>query len=93
MVERIAECVAESVAEHIGDRRRVGDGRKMVVDLGRTSEMVAWVYDVCLELPIMSGCMECTSKKCRAHYCQQVCMLDCFLYISLHTRQQRFHDK
>ena len=41
MVKRIAECVAESVAEHIGDRRRVGDGRKMVVDLGRTSEMVA----------------------------------------------------
>ena len=43
IAESVAECIAECVAEHIGDRRRVRDGRRMVVDLGRTSEMVAWV--------------------------------------------------
>ena len=37
MVERIAE----SVAEHIGDCRMVGDGSRKVVDLGRGSERVA----------------------------------------------------
>ena len=46
MVDRIAE----SVTEHIGDRRRVREGRRMViddrrkvVDLGRRSERVTWV--------------------------------------------------
>ena len=43
IAESVAESIAECVAEYIGDHRRVGDGRKMVVDLGRTSEMVAWV--------------------------------------------------
>ena len=46
MVDRIAE----SVTEHIGDRRMVREGRRMViddrrkvVDLGRRSERVTWV--------------------------------------------------
>ena len=43
MVKHIAESIAESVAEHIRDCRGVEDGRRMVIDLGRRSKIVAWV--------------------------------------------------
>ena len=78
IAESVAERVAECVAECIEDRRRVGDGCRMVIDLGRRSEMVAWMNDVCLRLSITSGCIECTSKKCRAHHrprCVKFCKI------------------